>query len=159
MWKRKNRVERRIESLEHNTAAAVEDLADTVRRRFDGETGQQLAGSLAQLARNINQLELGDAMAKRRRELERATKKATKQVNRALRDLEKTRGRVAREANALAAKVSESVEQGGQQLATLGQKAVPSEPAGWVTPTLLGFAIGFGVGFAIARSRRRRRDD
>ncbi|HMQ34188.1 MAG TPA: hypothetical protein PKD53_25870, partial [Chloroflexaceae bacterium] len=142
MWNRKNSVERRIDSLERSTATAVEDLADTVRQRFDNEAGQQLAGNLAQLARNIDHLELGDTMARRRKELERATKKATRQVNRALRDLEKTRGKVARDANALAARVGESVEHGGQQLATIGQKAVPSEPTGWVMPTLLGFLLG-----------------
>lgn len=159
MWKRKNSVERRIDSLEHSTATAVEDLADNVRRRFEGEAGQQLAGNLTQLARNIDHLELGDAVARRRRELERATRKANRQVNRALRDLEKTRGKVARDASALAARVGESVEHGGQQLATIGHKAVPSEPTGWVLPTLLGFLLGFGAGFLIARSRRRRRDD
>ena len=59
----------------------------------------------------------------------------------------------------MAHRVGESAAHGGHQLATLSQKAVPSEPTGWVTPTLLGFLLGFGVGFLFARRRRARNDD
>lgn len=156
MWTRKNRLERQIDSLESGTVSAVEDLAATVRERFDNEAGRQLAGNLTQLAKNVEQLELSDSLARRRKELEKATRKANRQVNRAIKDLDKTRARVAHDANALAHRVGESVEHGGQQLATIGQKTVPSEPTGWVMPTVLGFLLGFGAGFLVASRRRRR---
>lgn len=156
MWMRKNRLERGIDSLESGTVSAVEDLAETVRQRFDNDAGRQLAGNLSQLARNVEQLDLSDSMRRRRKELERATRKANRQVNRAIKDLDKTRARVARDANALAHRVGESVEHSGQQLATIGQKTVPSEPTGWLMPTVLGFLLGFGAGFLIARRRARR---
>lgn len=168
MWNRKNSIERRVDQLEGKTVTAVEDLAGTVRQRFPNETGRQLADNLAQLAHNIEQLDLGDSMARRRRELERAARKANRQMNRAVKDLERTRGRVARDAGALAARVShdagalatrvgEQVEHGGHQLATISQKAAPAEPAAWIAPSLLGFGLGFGLGFLFAR--RRRKDD
>lgn len=158
MWTRKNRLERGIETLESGAVSAVEELADTVRQRFDNEAGRQLAGNLTQFARNVEQLDLGDSMLRRRKELERATRKANRRVNRAIKDLDKTRSRVAHDANALAHRVGESATHGGQQLATIGQKAVPAEPTGWVMPIVLGFLLGFGAGFLVARRRRRHRD-
>jgi hypothetical protein len=166
MWNRKNRFERNVDQLEGKTVTAVEDLAGTIRQRYAGETGQQLANNLAQLAHSIEQLDLGESMARRRKELERATRKASRRMNHALKDLEKTRGRVQRDAGALATRVShdagalavqarEQVEHGGQQLATISQKAVPTEPAAWIAPSLLGFGLGFGLGFLFARRRRR----
>lgn len=159
MWNRKNSFERGIDSLQDGTATAVEDLAATVRERFDNDAGRQLAGNLTQLARSVEELDLSDKVAKRRRELEKATKKANRQVNRAVKDLEKSRARFASDANALATRVGERVEEGGQQLATLGQKTVPGEPTGWIMPTLLGFLLGFGAGFLLARVWRKGRKD
>jgi ElaB/YqjD/DUF883 family membrane-anchored ribosome-binding protein len=154
MWNRKNSFERGIASLEGGTAVAVEDLAATIRERYNNETGQKLAANLAQLAKSVDQLELSDAVAKRRKELERAAKKASRQMDRAIKDLEKTRSRVASDASALAARVGESVEHSGQQLATISQKTVPTEPTGWIMPTFFGFLLGFGAGFLAARSRK-----
>lgn len=166
MWNRKNRIERGVAQLEGKTATAVEELADTVRQRYTNETGQQLANSLALLARSIEQLDLGDSMVRRRKELERAARKASRRMDRTLKDLEKTRGRVRRDANALATRVGhdasalavqarEQVEHGGQQLATISQKTVPAEPTAWIAPSLLGFGLGFGLGFLFARRQRR----
>ncbi|NTU85826.1 MAG: hypothetical protein HGA45_41930 [Chloroflexales bacterium] len=155
MWSRKNKFERSIGALESNTATATEELATAIRERFPNETGQQIAENLARLAKNVEQLDLSDAVLQRRKELEKAAKKASRQVDRAIKDLDKTRSRVARDANALAARVGESVEQGGQQLATLSQKTVPPEPAGWIMPSFVGFLFGFGAGFLVARKRRQ----
>lgn len=158
MWSRKNKFEQRIASLESGTASAVEELAGSIRERYDNETGRQLANNLTQLARTVDQLELSDTVAKRRRELERAARKASRQMDRAVKDLEKTRARVARDANALATRVGESAQQGGQQIVTLGQKTVPAEPTGWIMPTVLGFLLGFGAGFLAARKTRGRHE-
>lgn len=170
MWTRKNTLERRVDKFEGKTVAAMEELAESVRQRFQNETGQQLAANLVQLAHNIEQLDLSDSMVRRRKELERAARKASRRMNRAVKDLEKTRGRVAQDASALAARVShdagalatrmgEQVEHGGHQLATISHKAAPAEPAGWIAPTLLGFGLGFGLGFLFARRRRRNREE
>lgn len=156
MFSRKNRLERGIASLEGGAATAVEDLAATIGQRFDSETGRKLADNLNQLARNVEQLELSDSVAARRRELEKAARKASRQMDRAIKDLEKTRSKVARDANVLAARVGENLEQGGQQLATISQKTVPQEPTGWIMPTLFGFLLGFGAGFLFARARKTR---
>lgn len=156
MWgRKKNAVERGIDSLEGGTATATAELAETIRGRFDNETGRQIADNLNQLAKNIEQLDLSDAMMKRRKELEKAAKRASRQVNRAMKDLDKTRARLAQDANALATRVGESVEHSGQQLATLSQKTVPPEPAGWILPSFVGFLLGFGAGFVVARRRKR----
>lgn len=170
MWKRKTNLEHRMDQIEGQTATAVEHLADTVRQRYATEAGQQLAANLAHLAQAIDQLNLGDTMMRRRRELEHAAKKANRQMLRTLKDLEHTRGRVARDAGVLATRVGhdagvlatrvgEQVEHGSQQLATLSQKAAPAEPRAWILPSLLGFTLGFGLGFLIARRRRKRDDD
>lgn len=158
MWSRKNKLERRIDTLETGTATAVDELANRVRQRFDNVTGQQLASNLSQLAKSIDQLDVSDTMVKRRKELERAARKTSRQMDRAIKDLERTRSRVAKDATALAARVGEQVEHSGQQLATISQKTVPPEPAGWIVPSLIGFLLGFGAGFLLARSRNRRHE-
>jgi cell division septum initiation protein DivIVA len=170
MWNRKNSLERRVDLIEGKTATAVGELADTIRHRYGNETGQQLAANLAQLAQSIDQLDLSDSMVRRRKELERAAKKASRQMRRTLKDLEKSRGRVAQDATALAnrvthdagalaTRVGEQVEHGGQQLATISKQAVPAQPAAWIAPSLLGFALGFVFGFLFARGRRKRAED
>lgn len=158
MWSRKNAVERGIDSLESGTAVATADLAKTIRGRFNTDTGRQIADNLNQLAKNIEHLDLSDAMQQRRKEMERAAKKASRQVDRAMKDLDKTRARIARDANVLASRVGESVEHSGQQIATLSQKAVPPEPAGWILPSFVGFLLGFGAGFFVARRRKQEHD-
>jgi nucleotidyltransferase/DNA polymerase involved in DNA repair len=158
-WRRKNRLERGLDSLEHGASGAVAQLAETVRDRLDNETGQQLAGSLQQLSQRVDELDLSDAVLKRRQELERAARKASKQVNRAIKDFDKTRGRIAKDANKLATRVSGQLEHGGQQIATIGHKSVPTEPTGWILPTLLGFMLGLGLGFMLARVSRRDRQE
>lgn len=154
MWSRKNQIERGIDSLETGTAAAVEDLAATIRERYDNETGRKLASNLASLAKSVDQLDLSDSVQKRRRELERAARKASRQMDRAIKDLERTRSKVARDATALATRVGESVDESTQQLATLGQKTVPTEPTGWIMPTFFGFLLGFGAGFLVGRKQK-----
>jgi ElaB/YqjD/DUF883 family membrane-anchored ribosome-binding protein len=154
MWGRKNTFERGVSTLESSTATAAEDLATTIRERFDNEAGRQIADNLNRLAKNVEQLDLSDAVQQRRKELERAAKKASRQVDRAIKDLDKTRNRVARDANALAARVGESVEHSGQQIATISQKTVPAEPAGWILPSFVGFLLGFGAGFLVARNKK-----
>lgn len=150
----KNKFERGIDTLEDGTATAAVDLAETIRERYDNEAGRQIADNLNKLAKSVEQLDLSDAVLQRRKELEKAAKKASRQVDRAMKDLEKTRTRIAKDANALAARVGESVEHSGQQIATLSQKTVPPEPAGWILPSSLGFLLGFGAGFLVARKRR-----
>jgi hypothetical protein len=153
-WNRKNSFERGIGAAEAQTAVAVERLADGIQDRLGSATGEQLAASLRQLASRIDELDLSGQVLRRRRELEKASKKASRQVQRALHDFDKTRGRVVGEAGALASFVGAEAGRTGQQLATLGQKAAPDEPAGWILPSLFGFAFGFAFGFLIARTLR-----
>jgi hypothetical protein len=142
-WNPKNRFERGIDAAEAQTAVAVERIADGIQERLGSAAGAQLAANLRQLAGRIEELDLAGEVQRRRRELERASKKASRRVQRALHDFERTRERVVGEAGRT-----------GQQLATLGQKAAPEEPAGWILPSLFGFAFGFAFGFVIARSLR-----
>jgi hypothetical protein len=144
-WNRKNRLERGIDAAEAQTAVAVERLAEGIQDRLDNPTGQQLAANLRQLAGRIDELDLSGQMQRRRRELEKASKKASHQVHRAMHDFEKTRGRIVGEA-----------ERTGKQLVTIGHKAVPEEPTGWIVPSLFGFAFGFAFGFVVARTLRPR---
>lgn len=158
-WRKKNSLERGIDSLESGASEAVTQLADTVRDRLESEAGKQLAQNLEQLAKRVNELDLSDAVLKRRKELEQAANKASKQVNRALKDFDKTRGRIAKDANKLAHRVGDQLEQGGQQLATLGHKSVPSEPTGWILPTILGFGVGLGLGLLLGRFSRPKQEE
>lgn len=153
MWKRKTKIERQLDAAEHATSEAVGQLANTIRERFDGEASRQVAENLDQLARRIDDLDLGDTMRKRRKELERATKKANRKVEQALKELDKTRARVSRDANQLAARVGDTLEEGSHQLANLSQQAAPAEPRAWIVPTFFGFLAGFGFGFLFARRR------
>jgi hypothetical protein len=145
LWNRKNSFERGIDAAEARTAVAVERLADGIQERIGSSTGEQLAANLRQLAGRIDELDLSGQVQRRRRELEKASKKASRQVQRAMHDLERTRGRVVGEA-----------ERTGKQLATIGHKAVPEEPTGWIVPSLFGFAFGFAFGFVVARTLRPR---
>jgi hypothetical protein len=145
LWNRKNSFERGIDAAEARTAVAVERLADGIQERIGSSTGEQLAANLRQLAGRIDELDLSGQMQRRRRELEKASKKASRQVQRAMHDLERTRGRVVGEA-----------ERTGKQLVTIGHKAVPEEPTGWIVPSLFGFAFGFAFGFVVARTLRPR---
>jgi hypothetical protein len=145
LWNRKNSFERGIDAAEARTAVAVERLADGIQGRIGSSTGEQLAANLRQLAGRIDELDLSGQMQRRRRELEKASKKASRQVQRAMHDLERTRGRVVGEA-----------ERTGKQLVTIGHKAVPEEPTGWIVPSLFGFAFGFAFGFVVARTLRPR---
>lgn len=129
MWSRKNRFEQGVASAEANTAAAVEQLADTVRDRLDHPSGEQVAGALSALAKRVEDLELADQLQQSRRQLRKAAKQAGKRV-----------------------------ERSGQQLAEFSSHTVPSEPTGWIAPTFLGFLLGFGLGFLIANTSRRRRE-
>jgi uncharacterized phage infection (PIP) family protein YhgE len=158
-WRRKNRFERGLDTLENGASEAVAQLAEKVRDQIDGEAGTVLAGNLQQLAQRVDELNLSDSVLKRRKELERAARKASKQVNRALKDFDKTRGRIAQDANALAHRVGDQLEHGGQQLATISHKAAPAEPTGWILPTLLGFMLGLGAGFLLAGLTRREREE
>ena len=153
-WNRKNSFERGIDAAEARTAVAVEHLAEGIQERIGNSTGEQLAANLRQLASRIDDLDLSGQVQRRRRELEKASKKASRQVQRAMHDFEKTRGRIAGEAGAIATLVGAEAGRTGQQLATLSHKAVPKEPAGWIIPSLFGFAFGFAFGFVIARALR-----
>lgn len=155
-WNRKNSFERGIDAAEARTAVAVERLADGIEERIGSSAGEQLAANLRQLASRIDELDLSGQVQRRRRELEKASKKASRQVNRAMHDFEKTRGRVVGEAGALASMVGAEAGRTGKQLATLSHKAVPEEPAAWIVPSLFGFAFGFAFGFVIARTLRPR---
>lgn len=130
MWSRKNGLERGIERAEHNTAIAVDQLAERIRERLDNETGQQLADTLTRLAERVEALDLADQVKRGRKELRRAAKQASKQVERSRR-----------------------------QLAAAGAHAVPAEPSAWIAPTLLGFLFGFGLGLLLARFLRPRRQE
>lgn len=130
MWNRKNRFERRLETMESNAAAAVGQLAGTIRERLDNESGEQIAKALTALAERVEHLELADQVRRGRKEITRAAKKAGKQV-----------------------------ERGGKQIATLSAHAVPEEPTGWIAPTLVGFLAGFGLGFLVARVARPRDEE
>ena len=125
MWRRKNSLERGLATMETNTVVAVDQLAERIRERMDNETGQQLAQTLTRLAERVDALDLADQMQHGRKELRKATKQASKQV-----------------------------ERGSKQLAAMSAQTVPSEPTGWIAPSLLGFLCGFGVGFFIARASR-----
>ncbi|MFV9505318.1 MAG: hypothetical protein AB4911_12220 [Oscillochloridaceae bacterium umkhey_bin13] len=151
MWKRKTKIERQLDAAEHATSEAVGQLASTIRDRFEGDASRQVAENLDQLARRIDDLDLSDTMRKRRKELERATKKANRKVDEALKELDKTRTRVSRDANQLAARVGGTIEEGSHQLATISHQAAPAEPRAWIVPTFFGFLAGFGLGFLFAR--------
>jgi len=125
MWRRKNSLERGVATMETNTAVAVDQLAERIRAQMDNETGQQLAQTLTHLAERVEALDLSGQMQQSRREITKAAKKASKQV-----------------------------EQSGKQIAAISAQTVPAEPTGWITPSLLGFLCGFGAGFLIARSSR-----
>lgn len=153
MWKRKTKIERQIGQAEHATSEAVEQLATNIRGRFEGDASRQVADNLEELARRIDDLDLSDKVRKRRKELERATKKANRKVDEALKELDKTRGRVTRDANALAARVGDTLEEGSHQLATISHQAAPAEPRAWLVPTMVGFLAGFGLGFLFGRRR------
>ncbi len=159
MWRRKNRFERSIDVAETKTAERVNQLAEQVRERFDSESGQQLADNLNELARRVDDLDLSKTVYKRRKDLEKAARRANKQIDRAVRDLEQVRGKVAHDASLLAARVGEQLEERGQQIATVGIQSVPSQPTGWIIPILFGFLIGFGAGFLIARNSRQNKEE
>lgn len=145
-WNRKRSLEHSIDAAEAQAAMAVERIADGIQERIGSTAGAQLAANLRQLAGRIDELDLAGQLLSRRRGLERAARKASRQVQRALHDFERTRERLADEAGRT-----------GQQLATLGQRTLPDEPARWIVPTLFDFAFGFAFGFAIAYSLRPKR--
>lgn len=130
MWRRSNRLERGLESMEQNTAIAVDQLAERIRDRLDNETGQQLAETLTRLAERVDALDLAAQVKRGRKEIGKSAKKAGKQMGRS-----------------------------GKQLASMGAQAVPTEPSAWIAPTLLGFLFGFSVGLLITRMRRPRREE
>jgi hypothetical protein len=158
-WNRKNSFERGIGAAEAQTAVAVERLADGIQGRLGNPAGEQLAANLRQLASRVDELDLSGEVQRRRRELEKASKKASRQVQRTMHDFEKTRGRIAGEASALATRVGSEAERTGQQLVTIGHKAVPEEPTGWIVPSLFGFVFGFSFGFVLARTMRPKREE
>jgi uncharacterized protein YdbL (DUF1318 family) len=127
MWNRKNRFEQGLAVAESSTAAAVEQLAGTIRERLDNSSGEQIAGTLNALADRVEALELADQVQQSRRQLQKAARKAGRKM-----------------------------ERSGKQIAALSAQAVPEEPQGWIAPTFLGFLVGFGLGFLVARSGRRR---
>lgn len=159
MWRRKNKFERQLDTLETQASEAVGQLAGTIRGRFDNEVGQEVAAHLSQLARRVDELDLSDQVAQRRKKLEKAAKKASRRVDRAIKDLEKTRGKVARDARELASQVGENLEHSGQQIATISQQSVPEKPGGWIMPTLLGLLVGFGLGFFVAKKTSKKESE
>lgn len=128
MWGRKNRFEQGLAVAESNTAAAVEQLAGSIRERLDNPSGEQIAGALTALAERVEALELAEHVQHSRRQLQKAARKAGRRV-----------------------------ERGGKQIAALSAQSVPDEPQGWIGPTFFGFLLGFGFGFLIARSGHQER--
>src|SRR5687767_475845 len=102
MWNRKNTFERRIDAVESQAVGAVERLAEGIQERLSNPTGEQLAANLRHFASRVEDLGVSDQVYRRRRELEKASKKASRQVEHAMRDFDKSRSRVVGEASALA---------------------------------------------------------
>lgn len=125
MWNRKNKFERSLDKAEANTAVAVSHLADTIREKVGGDQGEQIAQALAHLAERVDALDLSDQVRRSRKEIQKATKKASKQV-----------------------------ERSGKQIAAISAQAVPAEPTNWIAPTFIGFLLGFGAGFLVGSARR-----
>lgn len=126
MWNRKNKFERGLDTAESNVAVAVGDLADTIREKVATEQGKQIAEALTGLADRVESLDLADQAMRSRKEIEKAAKKAKKQA-----------------------------ERSSKQLAALSAQTVPEQPTSWITPTLIGFLLGFGAGFFASRLAKR----
>lgn len=129
-FSRKTNLERGIDQMEHSAAVAVEQLAETIRERVDNETGEQIAKTLARLAERVDAMDLADQVHRSRRQMQKAARRVSKQV-----------------------------EKGGHQLAAMGAKSVPEAPAAWIMPSLIGFLLGMGVGIFLARMLSRHREE
>ncbi len=130
VFSRKTNLERGIDQMEHSAAAAVEQLAETIRERVDNETGEQIAKTLARLAERVDAMDLADQVKRSRKQVQKAAKRVSKQV-----------------------------EQGSHQLAAMGAKSVPEEPTEWIMPSLVGFLLGVGTGFFLGRFFTERREE
>lgn len=130
MFGRKTSFERGLDKAEANTAVAVNQLADSIREKVGGEQGVQIAQALNQLADRVDALDLADQVRRGRKELQKATKRASKQV-----------------------------ERSGKQIAAASAHAVPAEPTNWIVPTVLGLLLGFGAGFFVARATAKKPRD
>lgn len=168
-WNRKNRFEQGLASAETGTAEAIDQLALTVREKLDGEAGEKISSALTNLADQVGDLKLATQVQQSRKEIERATRKARKELERNRRQIANTiaaqadelgiSDQVARsrkEIERATKQARKQVEQGSKQIAEIGARTVPDEPSNWVLPTIVGFLLGFGAGFFTSRATSRR---